>query len=157
MSSTTPRLGLTKPAQGEQYNVDITNANFQAVDTAIAALQDGAETSGVVDLTSGLVQLTPAAYTCTLLQVVTMGKLVQADVQIKRIGATQTAGNVANVDVTTLAAAYRPLLTTGLVPSIVGGGANIAVSPNGIITVSAVEIDWPINGVNSFSGIWMIP
>ena len=51
MSTTTANLGLVKPDQGEQYNVDVTNANMDVIDTAIKNAQD-AIASDWVDCTS---------------------------------------------------------------------------------------------------------
>lgn len=46
MSTTTAKLGLTKPAQGEQYNVDIFNGNSDLIDTAVGNLQSDHTNSG---------------------------------------------------------------------------------------------------------------
>lgn len=40
MSTTTANLGLVKPDQGEQYNVDVVNANNDSIDAAVKNAQD---------------------------------------------------------------------------------------------------------------------
>lgn len=41
MATTTPNLSLTKPAVGENYDIAVTNANMDALDTAYGNLDTG--------------------------------------------------------------------------------------------------------------------
>lgn len=61
MSTTTPNLGLVRPATGEQYDVGIVNGNNTTIDTAVGSLDTRVTAlEGDINTCSG-----SAAYTIT--------------------------------------------------------------------------------------------
>lgn len=156
MSTTTANLGLVKPDQGEQYNIDITNANMDSIDAAVGVLQaKTAPTAAPVSLTT--VDSDNTKFVTTFAQGIKMGNLAQLDFRIKRTGATIGAGNVVNVAMTVLPAGWRPILVTSCGTTGYGGGADVVINQSGQVDLASLSIDWPSGNEISFSALFLVP
>lgn len=125
MASTTQNLGLIKPASNENYNIDVFNENFQKIDNASAV------ESASLTLASGTG---------------VSGSLVIQRSHKYRIlrGVITLASPGTNIEVTTLQASDRPLI------SIYGACTGYGISVQSEVQIDSsngkVTINCPNNG-----------
>lgn len=156
MSSTTVNLGLTKPAQGEQYNIDgFHNPNMDIIDSAVGALQEATTPGAAVTITTTDTDNTKFAVQSA--QGVKMGKLAQVDIRVRRTGPTISSGNVSNVAMFTLPVGWRPIISTGVTTTAFGGLISADISSGGVVTLDSVGIDWPTTSDISISALFLVP
>ena len=156
MSTTTANLGLVKPDQGEQYNVDIFNANNDAIDTAVGNLQADTTTTPAGSAVAST-DTDNTKFAVQFAQGIKMGNLAQLDIRVRRTGATITAGNTGNVAMFTLPAGWRPILASGLMTTGFGGMMSASITSDGTVTLAALGNDWPNAADISFQAIFLVP
>lgn len=134
----TPSLALPYPAPAAVPDVPYWLQQLaEAVDTIVA---DRTKDSG--NVTNALTSVDTANWTVVSQQAIKVGRIVQVylDLVYKGTAATSPAdGNIANITIGALAAAYRPGANgAGVLAAVNGRDALVAVYPSGTVALAAL-------------------
>ena len=122
MSTSTTRLGLTKPAAGESYDLDVWNGNMQKIEDKLAKYTVGTRINYGND---------------SYIDYVKVGAMVCVNVTYKVSDGTIAAWASQNIG--TLPAGYRPAViqqVRGMVDRTQDDGILVSVNSSGVVTIS---------------------